>query len=436
MPLNLNLHHIMIVLLSLSRPQFLTQAFIRGASSALVGFRRSSMNFVYRNANSNFYETSFRGISTDLGYSSKEFELHLPAEHLRGDVVSPRKGQRIVTFGDVHGDLAALANFLKTAKLLDDQFNWCGGDTLLVQVGDILDRGDHELACFYLLCRLSKQAQQASGGVIILHGNHEALNAVGLFNYAFPEGNVEFEEIIGKGVDKYFENQRWRIQFAGNQPYRWAAVEPGGLLSEPLLSKMKVSVVIGHTVFVHAGLTDKHIKDFGGISGMNESAAAWFSNVQHGINRNEGDFSGVEEIIDYANKRAKLASESMPPCLGGGIGSPSPVWMRDYSQPSDAQPKDPKAQLMIDNALSSLDGDVQRMVMGHTPQRKINAALKGKAWRVDVGASKGVASGRPEVLEILHEAGEDGEDIVNILTLSGERIPSKDRQILDIEQWI
>jgi hypothetical protein len=33
---------------------------------------------------------------------------------------------------------------------------------------------------------------------------------------------------------------------------------------------------------------------------------------------------------------------------------------------------------------------MKRMVMGHTPQSHINAALKGKAWRIDMGASKGV----------------------------------------------
>jgi len=37
----------------------------------------------------------------------------------------------------------------------------------------------------------------------------------------------------------------------------------------------------------------------------------------------------------------------MPDCLGGGIGASSPVWMRDYSQPNDKEPKNPKANAMI-----------------------------------------------------------------------------------------
>jgi len=422
----------------LSRPQFFAQAFTRTLSTAFLSNSHTyypSTSFVSDISvpSQRLINTSSSQSSSRLQFSSSEFELSPPAKNLQGDVIKPKKGQRIVSFGDVHGDLIALSKFLKTARVMDDDFNWCGGESLLVQVGDVLDRGDHELACFYLLCKLSRQASEAGGGVILLHGNHEALNAMGLFQYAFPEGNAEFEEIVGKGVDSYFENQRWRIQFAGNQPCRWAAFEPGGLLAEPLLSQMKVAVTVGHSVFVHAGLTATHIRDMGGIEGMNKAARDWILTVHHGNNRNDGDFSSVEEILNYADERAKLATAAMPACLGGGIGSPSPVWMRDYSQPSDAAPKNPKAQLMINAALESLQGDVQRMVMGHTPQDKINAALNGKAWRIDVGASRGVASGLPEVLEIIHEGGEKGEDLINILTLSGERVPSEERQILDVK---
>jgi hypothetical protein len=52
-------------------------------------------------------------------------------------------------------------------------------------------------------------------------------------------------------------------------------------------------------------------------------------------------------VIASAQKRAKVASKTMPDCLGGGIGASSPVWMRDYSQPNDKEPKNPKAKNMI-----------------------------------------------------------------------------------------
>jgi len=60
-------------------------------------------------------------------------------------------GQRTYAIGDVHGDLPKLLLALITANLVtqveatDDptlaDFRWSGGDSVLVQVGDILDRG-------------------------------------------------------------------------------------------------------------------------------------------------------------------------------------------------------------------------------------------------------------------------------------------------------
>ena len=73
--------------------------------------------------------------------------------------------------------------------------------------------------------------------------------------------------------------------------------------------------------------------------------------------------------------------------------------------------------------------DVDRMIMGHTPQNRINAALQGKAWRIDIGASRGISrmsTPKPvEVLEIV--ALENGKEEVSILTESG-RIPADERQ--------
>lgn len=203
-----------------------------------------------------------------------------------------KKGQRIVSFGDVHGDIDALRTFLITAEILDpestnEQPMWSGGETICVQTGDVLDRGDDELACFRLLATLSRQAEKAGGALLLLYGNHESLNAAGLFQYANPGGNVEFEKTIGARIDYNYGSNRWRLQFAGNEPSRWASFEPGGLLAENMLGNMLVACVVGRTVFVHAGLTATHLKDgnsindengekvYGGISKINQEAREW-----------------------------------------------------------------------------------------------------------------------------------------------------------------
>jgi len=372
----------------------------------------------------------------------------LPPTQIGADDYRPDlpKGQRIVAFGDVHGDITALRAFLVTAGILDPRSSieepvWCGGTTICVQTGDVLDRGDDELACFRLLATLARQAHDAGGQLLLLYGNHESLNAAGLFQYANPGGNVEFERTIGARIDYNYGSNRWRLQFAGNQPSRWASFEPGGLLSENMLGNMLVTCVVGRTVFVHAGLMASHLspgnsinegqKMYGGVTRLNQQARDWIVTAHHGENNNWGEYNTVEEVISAAQSRAKVASKTMPDCLGGGIGASSPVWMRDYSKPNDAEPSEPLAKQKIRAALSEAGSDVQRMVMGHTPQYKINSALDSMAWRIDVGASQGVMGGTPEVLEIIHMGGDNDEDIVSVLTVDGKRVDGSDRAVFD-----
>ena len=60
--------------------------------------------------------------------------------------------------GDIHGDIQKTVTSLKVAGCLEvdprtDRPLWCGGDTVVVQLGDVLDRGDceiGELSCFAL----------------------------------------------------------------------------------------------------------------------------------------------------------------------------------------------------------------------------------------------------------------------------------------------
>lgn len=64
---------------------------------------------------------------------------------------------RIVAIGDLHGDLNKTVSALKLAGVLtiDDVGSpiWCGGDSIVVQLGDILDRGDSEIQILHLFLR-------------------------------------------------------------------------------------------------------------------------------------------------------------------------------------------------------------------------------------------------------------------------------------------
>jgi len=52
------------------------------------------------------------------------------------------------TVGDIHGDLQKALSCLEMAGVLaedDGHIKWVGGDTVVVQLGDVLDRGDCEI---------------------------------------------------------------------------------------------------------------------------------------------------------------------------------------------------------------------------------------------------------------------------------------------------
>lgn len=388
------------------------------------------------------------------------------------------------------GDLWALQDFLEAARVYDRSTDaWIGGDTIIVQCGDVLDRGMEELACYELLAKLSHQALQHDGKVILLVGNHEALNALGAFQYAMNDH--EHEKRIGRVVDDVLDTPNWRIQYGGGsssnhqnnmiQPARWAAYEPGGLLSSSLMAQMKIAVRVGRTVCVHAGLRPSHLKDYGGIEGMNRSYKEWITlgaiihdnenesenetNTSSNNNNNNiysnnpvrynhlGKYTDRNQINIDAQKRQQYYMESIPKFLKGVFGGP--VWMREYSSPHDQQPMDPNnnrnsnsnsnsiddnnnnnnsIQHLIDETLLLLDAD--RMVMGHTIQRRINSALNEKAWRIDVGASRGCLGGTPEVLEVIHnnnvatgDTAGTATDIVSILTLNKQSIPAIERSV-------
>jgi hypothetical protein len=102
--------------------------------------------------------------------------------------------------------------------------------------------------------------------------------------------------------------------------------------------------------------------------------------------------------------------------------------MRDYSYPPDVVPKS-EALEKLNDLLQYCHAD--RLVVGHTVQWQINC-VAGKAWRIDVGASRWVAQGTPQVLEIVMQP--DGTEQVSIMTKYADRIPEHERHITRVAE--
>jgi hypothetical protein len=85
---------------------------------------------------------------------------------------------RLIAIGDLHGDLGATRRVLRLVGVLHENTDeWIGGKTVVVQIGDQLDRGDDEIDILALLHKLRLQAEAAGGGLHILLGNHETMTA-------------------------------------------------------------------------------------------------------------------------------------------------------------------------------------------------------------------------------------------------------------------
>lgn len=302
---------------------------------------------------------------------------------------------RVVALGDIHGDIGQARRALCIAGVLgegSDAVNpeWVGGDTTVVQVGDVLDRGDDEIAILILLQKLHKQAEKEGGAVYILNGNHEVLNVSGDFRYvtqgAFQE-SMRFGEhlvnLFGKAFEDAFggaeEDPRKRQVKA-----RVGLFSPGGPLAQQLAMNSTV-LIVNDTVFAHGGLMPKHVEF--GLERLNNSVADWMRG---------------KEITDEMDRTA----------LGMAIGSvkDSVVWSRTFGTENFSNENDrERACQILEKTLDAIEG-AKRLVVGHTPQLGgCNGECNGRIWRIDVGMSFGVVGADPEVLEI------DGDD-VRVLT--------------------
>lgn len=264
---------------------------------------------------------------------------------------------RLVAIGDVHGDLAATKRALRLAGAIDASDKWSGGELVIVQTGDQLDRGDDEQEILELFARLQHEAAEAGGAIHLLNGNHELMNAQGDLRYVTPGGLADFEDAPGVDPDAAALAPLMK-QVPEPAQARVAAFWPGQPWAREL-AKRNVIVVVGDSVFVHGGVTPEWA---GQIRTINAETRAWLS----------------------GERREPPAAVTDPD---------GPVWSRHYSQDPDASDC-----ALLDQALETIGA--KRMVVGHTVHSEgIVSACEGKVWMIDVGMAAHYG-GPTQVLEI------------------------------------
>lgn len=86
---------------------------------------------------------------------------------------SKQSTKKVFVIGDVHGEYHGFAAALIAAKLMNPDLKWTGKKNILVQIGDIIDRGFYPMQIDSLLDILQEEAKKAGGKVVRLIGNHE-----------------------------------------------------------------------------------------------------------------------------------------------------------------------------------------------------------------------------------------------------------------------
>jgi hypothetical protein len=256
---------------------------------------------------------------------------------------------RLVAIGDLHGDLGATRAALRAAGAIDERDRWVGGALVIVQTGDVLDRGDDEQAILDLIARLEVEARAAGGAFVQLLGNHELMNAAGDFRYVTRGGLHDFDDAPQTGRPPPAdvpEVARGRV----------AALGPGGSYAR-WLAEHAVVAIIGDTVFSHAGVFGEWVSR---LDEVNQTARCWLDG-------------------QTAEPAPALTSDD------------SPVWTRAAG----------KAMVDCDALATALTAlSVKRMVVGHTVQDAgITSACGGALWRIDVGLARHYG-GPIEVLEL------------------------------------
>jgi len=209
------------------------------------------------------------------------------------------------------------------AKLIDDQGAWMGQDTVLIQTGDVTDKGPSSRGVIRLLTRLQKEARLAGGDVISVLGNHEVMNLIG-----------DWRGVRREDVAEY-----------GAPETRMADLRPRGEMGQ-WIQGARMVIVHDDTVYVHGGVNAE----------MAKHGRAKLQNIQ-------AKHVGLEEMTPL-------------------FGANGPLWYRGYLQNDES-----KACAELEKALKLLKAQRMVMGHTTQKSGRITTRCDGAIVAIDTGIS-------------------------------------------------
>ena len=301
-------------------------------------------------------------------------------------LTSARSAQRIVAVGDLHGDYSAWLDIARAAGLIDPAGHWAAGKTTLVQLGDVVDREPDSLKIIRSLQQLTAEAPRAGGKVVVVLGNHEAMNLLGDERYTTTGEYAAFadDRSVARREQLYIaERQKIeaaahatnpqatpsqiRDQWMSEHPLGWIehrqAWAPSGELGR-WATRNPAVVKIDGTLFVHGGLSAEYSK------------------------------LPLDEVNHRVAAAMAAADDGPSTILYDPLG---PLWYRGLVM-RDGDAEEVRAKEVPPHQALTVDQEVdavlsaygaQRLVIAHTPDLKgIEFLSEGRVARIDTGISR------------------------------------------------
>jgi hypothetical protein len=310
-----------------------------------------------------------------------------PAAESVCDIRTP---ERVVAIGDVHGGYTQFVTILRAAGLIDGRERWVGGRALLVQTGDVLDRGSDSRKAVDLLRRLERDAANAGGRVHALLGNHEFMRLVGDWRYVSAGELKAFEtpdsedlrqrahdvfaaqaERLAREEKRTFDARAYRTQFMKEIPRGFLemrlAFEKDGVYGS-WVRKRNTVIKVNGVLFLHGGISDRVAAL--GCEGVNTAVARDLAALPVPAEQVAALFPSTED---------------------------GPLWYRGMAS-------EPEATFapVLDSVLQRMDA--RAVVIGHTPvlTGRIQTRFDGRVVLIDTGMLDGefFPGGVPSALEM------------------------------------
>ena len=243
---------------------------------------------------------------------------------LENPILAKETTTPIIAIGDLHADLESAKKVFQVAGVLNEKGEWLQDNIIVVQTGDLTDRGPDGYEVLVWIQRLEKEAKKNNSELHVLIGNHESMNLQGDWRYVSPAD-----------IDSF-----------GGLEARKKAFMPGGYWSDWLLSKDAVLNVKGN-IFVHGGVAI--------------------------------DFAKEPKELSFDVQSALRTRNYFDPVLGNS----GPLWYRGYWQKSEDV-----ACYEADLALKKMNAKRMIMGHTTQPDGKVHVRCNGKLIVIDTGISR------------------------------------------------